>query len=278
VQAEQDRALATGSCRGTPPTEIVTLDSEFDGQPVETFGADTFVATSQWRGEMVQPGSDDYLLLMLIVDASVTYPSCPGFHEDIGEAGDFFHQAWEEAIAPLGEVPAIDLAVNYPGADSAAPVLFVPFGDLGVNLETSSVGVREYVVGTPGQDYTSAGLTDSAGEDGGYGWLCLDRRGPIAQPGQPLDCPPSQAADWHGELFLHMEHWWYEADVPRDGMTRNMYYPIDHADCADGECAEYSYEGYHIYACDGIDNDLDGFIDEGSEDVDGDGVGDCATQ
>jgi hypothetical protein len=277
VETAQGQALATGSCPGAAPTGWVTIDGNTDPTPVESWSHELFVETSQWRGEWYATGSDDYWLYLWLVDRRVIATTCLGGAGHVDYPGEEVHQARDEYRAPRGDVPAVYAWIErVPGAQGAGEVLFIPLGDFGASPYPglNVAWLRDGTGDAPEGEYFHGGLSDLADEDDGYGWLCLDRRGPIPQPAEPLDCPYSQAADWHGELFLHLEHW---PDPARP--TRNLYYAIEYADCAVGECAEYIHdEGGHVYLCDGIDNDLDGLVDEGSEDIDGDGIGDCATE
>lgn len=113
-------------------------------------------------------------------------------------------------------------------------------------------------------------------------WICIDS---IVGPAGTEDGPPT----WRGLVFAHAETWTLpDGSTLPGGSTLpdelgGGELPLDLADidCANSENASWSEDPEYCYnwgsQCDGIDNDLDGEIDEGdaSLDSDGNGVPDC---
>jgi hypothetical protein len=96
--------------------------------------------------------------------------------------------------------------------------------------------------------------------DGGfYAWVCLE---------EASDDPTGV---WRGSVFAHVD--------AVDGAPDDAFMTFDDADCTGREedaGDDWSTEGCWTPAdCDGVDNDMDGIIDEGADDHDGDGVPDC---
>lgn len=100
-----------------------------------------------------------------------------------------------------------------------------------------------------------------------YAWACLEVLEPAAREWG--------GADASGSAFFHVETW-------RDGAfpPGNYFFLIEHNDEAFAEDASgqyYEYGGYTTWPgdCDGVDNDMDGEVDEFADDCDGNGVADC---
>lgn len=125
-----------------------------------------------------------------------------------------------------------------------------------------------WVLGTRGGPYA---YVRDGGLAGAHGWLCID-----AYSGASTPEPGPAAAS--GSLYLHVEHWDDPEQAPAD-----YFLTFDHNDCAGAEDASGepiysgdSYTGMYVWpACDGVDNDLDGEIDEFGVDADANGVSDC---
>ncbi len=96
-----------------------------------------------------------------------------------------------------------------------------------------------------------------------YAWLCIDR----AEAPSELDPGPGA---WRGNIFVH-------AELDTGGID-DFLVTFDHADWVRTENTFTFDTGAQAYWCnseyDGIDNDYDGVIDEGT-DLDGDGWSDC---
>jgi len=128
------------------------------------------------------------------------------------------------------------------------------------------------------------GIATASRDDTGA-WICMESaKGPPGpHPGRP---------EWHGLLLVHTEvwtlpdgsKWWGGTHLPdRLGGTAlplDLMLRLDNVDCAWSEDANDPSDDYWCYnwtpLCDGVDNDLDGEIDEGyNTDHDGNGVADC---
>ncbi len=128
------------------------------------------------------------------------------------------------------------------------------------------------------------GIATASRDDTGA-WICMESaKGPPGpHPGRP---------DWRGLLLVHTEvwtlpdgsKWWGGTHLPdRLGGTAlplDVMVRLDNVDCAWSEDANDPSDDYWCYnwtpLCDGVDNDLDGEIDEGyNTDHDGNGVADC---
>ena len=119
----------------------------------------------------------------------------------------------------------------------------------------------------------------------GGAWVCTESyTGPVGTHYAP--------PDWTGVMFIHSELWELpDGSLRQGGTTLSREYggvdlPLDvivrleDVDCARSEDANDPDLNYYCYNwtrdCDGIDNDLDGEIDEGiGVDRDGNGVADC---
>lgn len=119
-----------------------------------------------------------------------------------------------------------------------------------------------------GPDVSEAKIIRDGAEYGlSYSWLCLE-----AAPGPAGDAHYGEpSGEWRGSLFLHIDD--------DDGRPVDAFVAFDEIDCAFGgedEGAGSDEYGTWEETCDGIDNDFDGYVDDGAEDADGNGIADCA--
>ena len=236
--------LATGACPTAPPDEIVQLDGTMgpvrleDFEPVDTFGT---VNVESIRIHYTVGGSDGGPGETW--DSDDCWDWDHGNLYDLPSGGIAFGASAEAGLADLdGPVPLVSVARG---------VIFRHDG-AGYPWEE---GVATAIGELSGPDYSTPGAA--------HGIVCLDSFAP----------PPTLnggEAPYRGAVLLHMEF---------PSITSDIFWTFDRVDCAYAEDAGTRHDDYgnasYEADCDGLDNDLDGEIDEGAEDRDSDGGSDC---
>lgn len=238
---------AAGVCPTEPPQEVMQLSGRLRPVKLETFEA---LAV---RGMLRKGGSVDEFHLY-------TSPN-----EYVGG------EAWETCDEVIGgaEVWLDRGQKSFGGSDrdgeySGPPYLI----DLGGSVN------RGDLPGASGQHYYMAntGYVDESSETRGaaYILICLDEA-PGAIGGilhSDLEWGP---ALWRGVALVHTEY--------PTGFKSDWFWPIGEITCGYAENAGTFHAtediGVYFEDCDGIDNDLDGTVDEGAEDDNHNGVPDC---
>jgi hypothetical protein len=270
---------ATGTCPSSTLPVPVTMDGQQDETGVVTFDGSPHTELSVINGFLDSDGAGGWTeatwlrLLSVTGDVAPICPDDPWYAER--DYDDELHSGDEEWRDPSGDTAPLLMSADVLAADWPTLPGMLSFGPA-PGLTTGGMAVH----GVAGD----LGSLSGTGDDGlsrGYGFLCIESLGAIPDPAFPGDCPAMQAASFRGSAFIHFEGWTVDAHEQPDHGSHNYFYPFDHVDCLTGECPCRYDELDQLQCrgqCDGLDNDLDGKVDEGALDADGDGIADCAAK
>lgn len=258
VSSVEQEFLATGACPTQPPDQVAMLDGTMVEPDLVVLGDADLVAEGEYNIT-----SYGYTFVDLATTTASGFNSCDHYFNFMGASGDGdiglgFGAIFHSIVVP----PFFESSLN-------AHSLEHPF---------SATLVRDVVF--DGESITVIGYAVSQGGDGSYMWLCMDA---VHGPEDYFIGP----AEWSGSVFVHVEKWFRDSTTPLVSLTedplppKDFFFRIGTIDCAYGEDASMGIGDCYNWSerdCDGIDNDLDGVIDEGSLDgldADGNGVPDC---